>query len=198
MTGLRRMAIAAALAAAMSLAFAPASRADSGNSGSFGGLKLVWGSVPMPDYGSRFGLPTSIADGVAVDTPGSSVALTLPDNQGETFLFSPRLPQVMPEAHGGAGSRPYLGFSFDIGESTGLYGSLAVGGSVAPQHVPGMDDGGPRSLSAPLMLHGGVEFGYRLDSQNTFSLSIDRATPPDPLDRSSAIGNFRLQYGLKF
>lgn len=198
MTGARRTWIAAALVAAISLGLAPAARAESSTSGYFGGLKLVWGSVPLPDFGSRFGLPDHYADGVAVDAPGYSMALTLPDGEGQPFLFSPRLPQISPEAHGGADSRAYLGFSFDIGEPTGLYGSLLVGGSVAARHAPSMDDGGPRTLSAPLLLHGGVELGYRLDPQNTFSLSIDRATLPDPLDRSSAIGNFRLHYGLKF
>jgi len=100
--GLRRTAIAAALAAALLLALVPGSRAQSGSPGYFGGLKLVWGSVPVPDYGSRFGLPANLAEGVAADTPGSSMALTLPDSEGEPFLFSPRLPQIVPEAHGGA------------------------------------------------------------------------------------------------
>ena len=135
---------------------------------------------------------------IAVDAPGYSLALTVPDSEGQPFLFSPRLPQIQPEAHSGGGSRAYLGLSFDIGEPTGLYGSLAVGGSVASLRAPGMEDGGPRSLYAPLLLHGGVELGYRLDQQNTFALSIDRATSPDPLDHGSAIGNFRLHYGLKF
>jgi len=194
MTAARKW-IAATLVVALSLMLAPACYADAGYSG---GLRLVWGSVPLPDYGSRFGLPANFADGVAVSAPGYAMALTVPDSAGQTFLFSPRVPQVMPEAHDGASARPYLGFSFDIGEPTGLYGSFAVGGSIAPHHVIGMDDGGPQTLNTPLMLHGGFELGYRLDAQNTFSLSIDRATAVDPLDRSSAIGNFRLHYGLKF
>jgi len=190
--------MAMALGAALLLALAPATRADGGAPSYTGGLKLVWGSVAVPDFGSRFGLPGGSANGVAVDAPGYSMALTLPDGEGQPFLFSPRLPQIMPEAHGGAGSRAYLGFSFDVGETTGLYGSFAVGGSVAARHAPGVDDWGPRSLNAPLLFHGGVELGYRIDSQNTFALSIDRASPGDPLDHSSSIGNFRLHYGLKF
>jgi hypothetical protein len=198
MIGRRRASMAIAFAAAALLGFAPVARADNGTPGYVGGFKLVWGSVAVPDFGSRFGLPASIADGPALEESGYAMALTLPDSAGQQFLFSPRLPQVMPEAHGGGGQRAYLGFSFDIGEPTGIYGSVAVGGSVASPHVPGLDDGGPRTLNAPLLLHGGLELGYRLDTQNTFALSIDRAAPSDSLERGSGIGNFRLRYGLKF
>jgi hypothetical protein len=158
----------------------------------------VWGSVAGSDFGSRFGLPASFADGPGLEESGYAMALTLPDSAGQQFLFSPRVLPMMPEAHSGLGQRTYLGFSFDIGEPTGIYGSVAVGGSVAPPHVPSLDDGGPRSLNAPLLLHGGLELGYRPDTQNTFALSIDRAASGDPLDHGSAVDSFRLRYGLKF
>lgn len=195
----RRLAsIAIVLAAAALLGFAPAARADNGAPGYVGGFKLVWGSVAVADYGSRFGLPASFADGPALEESSYAMALTLPDSAGQQFLFSPRVPQLIPELHGSLGQRTYLGFSFDIGQPTGIYGSVAVGGSVAASHVPSLEDGGPRSTNAPLLLHGGLELGYRLDTQNTFALSIDRAASGDPLDHASAVGNFRLRYGLRF
>lgn len=198
MIGRRRASIAITLAAAALFGFASAARAESGAPGYVGGFKLVWGSVAGFDFGSRFGLPANLSDGPALEESGYAMALTLPDSSGQQFLFSPRVLPMMPEAHSGLGQRTYLGFSYDIGGPTGIYGSVAVGGSVASAHVPSLDDGGPRSLNAPLLLHGGLELGYRLDTQNTFALSIDRAAPGDSLERGSGVGNFRLRYGLKF
>jgi len=198
MIGRRRASMAIALAAAALLGLAPVARAENATSGYVGGFKLVWGSVAGSDFGSRFGLPASFADGPALEEAGYAMALTLPESAGQEFLFSPRVFPLMPDLHSGLGQRTYLGFSFDIGEPTGIYGSLAIGGSVASTHVPSLDDGGPRSLNAPLLLHGGLELGYRLDTQNTFALSIDRAASGDPLDHASAVGSFRLRYGLKF
>ena len=40
--------------------------------------------------------------------------------------------------------------------------------------------------------------GYRLDSQNSFALSVEEARPTDGSDRGGAVGNYRLRYGLKF
>jgi hypothetical protein len=86
----------------------------------------------------------------------------------------------------------------DIGQATGFYGSLGLGGSVLAARTPSFEDAGPRYYNAPLMLHGGVEFGYRLDNANSFSLSVEEAHPTDGSDRGGPIGTYRLRYGLKF
>lgn len=167
--------------------------------GYVGGLKLVWGSVPLPDFRMGFQQPAAAAGSPAFDEPGYAMMLSLSDKPGQQFMFTPRTPQLSPLAVAGSGSqRSYLGLSVDIGEPRGFYGSLGVGGSVLMQRTPAFEDGGPRAYNAPLMLHGGVELGYRLDAANSFSLSVEEAHPTDGSERGGAIGNYRLRYGLKF
>ena len=164
-----------------------------------GGLKLVWGSVPLPDFRTGFQQPTTGAGGLSVDEPGYAMMLSLSDKPGQQFMFTPRTPQLSPLAVTGVGTqRSYLGLSVDIGEPTGFYGALGLGGSVLAQRAPAFEDGGPRAYNAPLMLHGGVELGYRFNNANSFSLSLEEAHPTDGSDRGGPIGTYRLRYGLKF
>ena len=164
-----------------------------------GGLKLVWGSVPLPDFRTGFQGPSAPAGGLSLDEPGSAMMLSFSENPGQQFSFTPRTPQLTPLALSASSSqRSYLGVSVDIGEPTGFYGSVGVGGSVLAQRTPSFEDAGPRAYNARLMLHGGVELGYRLDSQNSFALSVEESHPTDGSERGGPIGTYRLRYGLKF
>jgi hypothetical protein len=164
-----------------------------------GGLKLVWGSVPLPDFRTGFQQPAGAGDSLSLDEPGYAMMLSLSDKPGQQFMFTPRTPQLTPLGLTGGGTqRSYLGLSVDIGEPTGFYGSVGLGGSVLAQRTPAFQDGGPRAYNAPLMLHGGVELGYRLNSASSFSLSLEEAHPTDGSERGGAIGTYRLRYGLKF
>ena len=49
-----------------------------------------------------------------------------------------------------------------------------------------------------MLLHGGLEFGYRPDSQNSVSLSLDQSKAPDIFDHSDSVSSVRLRYGFKF
>jgi hypothetical protein len=180
-------------------------RAEDRSAGSpyVGGLKLVWGSLPMPQFGP--GLTSGSGFAATTDArsaPGYSVTLAAPGEGPQQFMFSPRMPQLLPDnaAAVGANHRAYLGFSIDVGEpETGLFGTFGLGGSVPANRQTSFEDTtGPRALNAPLLLHGGFELGYRADAQNTFTLSIDRALPAEGPDRNDTLSGVRLRYGLKF
>jgi len=179
---------------------APSAFAEDPTPGTYvGGLKLVWGSVALPDFRGGFERPSTLADAPALDQPGFALTLSLPENPGQQFLFSPRIPQLAPlGVAAGSGQRTYLGFSIDVGDTSGLYGAVELGGSFLTRRMASFEDSGPRSLSAPLMLHGGFELGYRPDAQNSFALSVDQTKATEGSDRTSLFGTVRLRYGLKF
>lgn len=187
-------------ALALLIAGALPARADGpAPSGYDGGLRLVWGSVPLPDFRTGFQQPSPSSGGLSLDEPGYAMMLSLSDNPGQQFMFTPRTPQLSPLGlAGGLSQRSYLGINLGIGEPAGFYGSVGVGGSVLAQRTPGFEETGPRAFNAPLMLHGGVELGYRLDSRNSFALSLEEAHPTDGSERGGPIGSYRLRYGLKF
>jgi len=142
---------------------------------------------------------TVVLETPALDQPGFALTLSLPENPGQQFLFSPRIPQLAPlGVAAGSGQRTYLGFSIDVGDTSGLYGAVELGGSFLTRRMASFEDSGPRSLSAPLMLHGGFELGYRPDAQNSFALSVDQTKATEGSDRTSLFGTVRLRYGLKF
>jgi hypothetical protein len=187
---------AIALVAAAWLALAPIAQAD-GDSGPgyVGGLKLVAGATPFPDFHGA----TPLGGGPGYSPPpGFAMTLSLPDNPQQQFLFSPRVPPLAVGGPANVGRRTYLGLSIDVGEQTGLYGTIGLGGSMVNDRAQSIEEYGSRGTNAPLLLHGGFELGYRLNQQNNISLSIDRSTAPDGLAGSDAVGNVRLRYGLKF
>ncbi|HKF73888.1 MAG TPA: hypothetical protein VKB68_19200 [Stellaceae bacterium] len=190
------------LAAALAILIAGglSARADGVSPGGYvGGLKLVWGSVPLPDFRTGLQQPTTSGGGLTGDEPSYAMMLSLSDNPKQHFVFTPRTPQLSPLGLTGGGTqRSYLGLSVDIGDATGFYGSLGLGGSVLAQRTPAFEEAGPRAYNAPFMLHGGVELGYRLDRANSFSLSVEEARPTDGSERGGPIGTYRLRYGLKF
>jgi hypothetical protein len=182
--------------AALTISAPVAAHADGAPSDSYsGGLKLVWGGLAVPDFSGKLGNTTSLDP-----PPGFAMMLTMPNAQGQQFMFSPRLPQVMPDSTTAiAGQRAYLGFSFDMGQQTGFYGTLGLGGSVATTHsAVTFDDLARAHSDSPLMFHGGLELGYRPDPQNSVSLSLDQAKGSDGFDRGDSVSSVRLRYGLKF
>ena len=188
-----------ALMASLAMTAVPARADGVPPTGYAGVLKLVWGSVALPDFRGGFERPLTLADAPALDQPGYSITLSLPDNPGQQFLFSPRIPQLAPlGVTAGSGQRTYLGFSFDVGDPTGLYGTVEFGGSFLTRRMDSFEDLGSRALSAPLLLHSGVELGFRPDAQNSFALSVDQAKATDGSDRNVLMGAVRLRYGLKF
>lgn len=205
---MRRAATAAGLVVVAMLCVAavaaPARADERANSSYTGGLKLVWGSLPLPQFGPGLTTGSNAGyGGISNAQSGSSYSLTLaaPGDTQQQFLFSPRLPQLLPDSGvASANRRSYLGFSIDVGEpTTGLFGTFGLGGSVPTNRQTSFEDtAGPRALNAPLLLHGGFELGYRADSQNTFTLSLDRALPAEGPDRNDTVSGVRLRYGLKF
>lgn len=182
------------------LAGALPARADGpAPAGYVGGLKLVWGSVPLPDFRTGFQQPSPSGGSLSLNEPGYAMMLSFSDKPGQQFTFTPRTPQLTPLGlAGGLTQRSYLGISVDMGEPTGFYGSVGLGGSVLAQRPPSFEDAGPRAFNAPLMLHGGVELGYRFDSRNSFALSLEEAHPTDGSERGGPVGSYRLRYGLRF
>jgi|GEM_PF-2957911 hypothetical protein len=182
------------------VAGAAGARADGASPNTYvGGLKLVWGSVPLPDFRTGFQDPSATGAALSVDEPGYALMLSFSDKPAQQFSFTPRTPQLSPLGFSsGLTQRSYLGVSVDIGEPTGFYGSLGVGGSVLARRTPAFDDVGPRPLDAPLMLHGGFELGYRLNNQSSFALSVEESHATDGSERGGPIGSYRLRYGLKF
>jgi hypothetical protein len=137
----------------------------------------------------------------ALRPPGSSsnleIALTSPNNGVFHFLFSPR-PQFGFANDGVAGiSRSYAGLSWNLFDSSGLYGNLGLGGTYdSTSSVP--NDPLRRSLGPPLMLHGGLELGYHFGEQHSLSLRLDEGVTPGFHLNGETSDNFRLRYGLKF
>ncbi len=186
------------LAAVLGLSTMPALADDDATSTYSGGLKLVWGSLPFSEFRTGIGGAGSIAAPRAYRTPGFAMTFSLPDDPGERFLFSPRVLQLGPDPAASTGSRAYLGLGVSIGSTRGLYGAFGLGGSVLINPLPSFEDSSHRIGNAPLLLHGGFEFGYHLTDRQSLSINLDRAAPPDTLDRNDAVGRMRLRYGLKF
>src|SRR5438876_6456373 len=57
-----------------------------------GGLKLVWGSVPLPDFRMGFQEASVPGGGLPPYEPGSTMMLSLSDYPGQQFSFTPRTP----------------------------------------------------------------------------------------------------------
>lgn len=172
--------------------FTPATAAEISSSVPFaGGLKLISGPHVQEDLDGGTG---------STGSPSSlTMKFSLPDDPGTQFMFSPRLAAIAPDISiPNEGTRGYLGFSLGVDSSTGLYGSLDLGSSVLTDRTPGLADPTRGIGAAPLLLHGGLELGYRLTGHQNLSVTVDRAASPDGADHNSAVGAFRLHYGLNF
>jgi hypothetical protein len=160
------------------------------------GGTLVRGGAPMPEFHLNF-----LGDGAAVLPPGGSpdlnIAVTSPDNGVFHFLFSPR-PQF------GFGydrltgeNRGYAGLTWSLFDDHSLFGSVGLAGSYSAG-LDGLDDPVRRSLGPPLMLHGALEFGYKLGDQHSISLRLDEGRAPEFRLNTETTDDLRLRYGLRF
>ena len=136
--------------------------------------------------------------------PGDSISnleitLTSPNSSAFHFLFSPR-PQFGFTGDSTAGiNRSYAGLSWNLFNTSGLYGNLGLGGTYdTSTGTP--NDPLRRPLTAPLMLHGGLELGYQFSDQHSLSLRLDEGVSPILRlnGENSSSDYFRLRYGLKF
>ncbi|MGH6991043.1 MAG: hypothetical protein ACREE3_14180, partial [Stellaceae bacterium] len=123
------------------------------------------------------------------------ISLTSPNTPVFNFLFSPR-PQfgIGYDPVAGA-SRAYIGLTWSLFADNSIYGRFGLAGSY---NSPVRAGSGEQQL-APLMFHGAVEFGYRLDRVNSLSLAIDQGVAPDNHGSGpQPIDNFLLRFGGKF
>lgn len=190
------LALGGALALGSVLAWGRAAAAEKTQTLPLAGGTLVRGGAPMPEYHLNF-----LGDGAAVTPPGGSPDLTItvtsPDNGVFHFLFSPR-PQF------GFGydrltgeNRGYAGLTWSLFDDHSLFGSFGLAGSYAPG-LDGLEDPLHRSLGPPLMLHGALEFGYKLGDQHSISLRLDEGRAPEFRLNSETTDDLRLRYGLRF
>lgn len=151
--------------------------------------------------GSSFHMNFLLDDPVRMsDTPiGSTrdleISLTSPNNSVFRFMFSPR-PQFGIGFDPLSGtSRAYGGLTWDLFSTPSFFGHFGL----ATSFNSGL--GGPdarRLDEAPLMFHGAVEFGYRLDTQNSLLFAIDQGVAPGARGTAAEPDNFILRYGTKF
>jgi len=165
------------------------------------GNGLVPGAATVPQFHMDFLLDDVVRlSGVPTgSTQDLEISLTSPDTGVFRFLFSPR-------AQFGVGSDPlsgvnraYAGLTWNLFNRDSMYGNLGLAGSFDPSSSGYDTDPLHRTVLAPLMFHGAVEFGYRIDQKNTLSLSLDQGVAaisrgPGP----ESIDNISLRYGLKF
>lgn len=160
-----------------------------------GGL-LVRGGAPLPDFQISFldnlmGSPLSLPGG---STGGFTIALRSPDQGVLHMLFSPR-PQFGISLDRDTGtSRSFAGFAWNVFDIYGVSGNLGLAGSLTQI---GAEDPNRHLWGPSLALHGTLEFGYRIDDQNSLSLSLDHVTTPD-LFNERTDNNISLRYGLHF
>src|SRR5260370_17576230 len=84
-------------ALAVLLAGALPARADGpAPTGYVGGLKLVWGSVPLPDFRTGFQQPSPSAGSLSLAEPGYAMMLSFSAKPGHHFTFTPATPHLTP------------------------------------------------------------------------------------------------------
>jgi len=182
-----RAGLGAALVAALLLAAAPAEAGD-------GGI-LVPGNAPLPEFHLNF--PNLLLEPLGPPSASDDLQISLnsPDRGVVSFLFSPRSRFGMATDSGTGTSRSYAGLSWNLFNSNGFFGNLSVAGSLTRA---GPEEMYPRYLGPSLALHSEFELGYQIGDRHSLTLSLDRATAPDPFSDRSELDNLRLRYGLKF
>ncbi len=162
------------------------------------GGALVRGGAPLPQFSLDYLLKDAARAGMPLVGAGENleIAVTAPDSGVFRFLFSPRPQFGFGVDRATGANRSYAGLTWNVFDSSSVFGNVGVAGTY---DVPGNFDPLHRSLAQPLTLHGAVEFGYHLDSQNSLSLSLDHGNAPELRLGGSGDDNLlRLHYGLKF
>jgi hypothetical protein len=124
------------------------------------------------------------------------ISLTSPNNSVFRFMFSPR-PQFGIGFDPISGTnRAYAGLTWNLFSADSLYGHFGLAGSFDPA-IGGVDL--RRGDEAPLMFHGALEFGYRLDQQNNLLFAIDQSVAPGAHGPGpESADNFMFRFGRKF
>lgn len=184
-----RAALGAALVAALLLAAAPA------NAQGGGGGVLVPGNAPLPEFHLNF--PNLMLEPLGSPATGDNlqISLTSPDRGVVSFLFSPRERFGMQQDASTGTSRSYAGLSWNLFSNDGFFGNLSLAESVTR---PGPEEMYRRYLGPTVAMHSGFELGYQIGDGHSLTLSLDRATAPDPFSDRTELDNLRLRYGLKF
>jgi hypothetical protein len=192
------LALAGALALGGVLFGGPAEAAEKAQTLTLDGGPLVQGSAPLPEFHLNL-LGDSVPLGLA--PPGSApdldIAVSSPDNGVFHFLFSPRPQFGFGYDRLTGDNRGYAGLTWSLFDDHTLFGSVGLGGSYNPG-LSMLDDPARRSVGPPLMLHGALEFGYRLGEDHSISLRLDEGRAPEFRLNTETSDDFRLRYGLKF
>jgi hypothetical protein len=161
------------------------------------GGTLVPGAAPLPEFRLDFILDDPTRAGLGAQGNGGNleIAMTSPNSGIFRFLFSPR-PQIGFNLDHATGNRGYAGLTWNLFDSTHLFGNFGVAGSYADPGAP--NDPLHRPLGPPIMLHGAVELGYHFGAQHSLSLSIDQGRTPGASLSGETSDNLRLRYGLRF
>jgi hypothetical protein len=156
-------------------------------------------AAPPPDFHLEFLLedPARPTLRGPASNDNLEITLTSPNSDVFHFLFSPR-PQFGFGADRTTGaSRGYAGLTWNLFDSDTVFGNVGLVGTYDPRSTA-IYDPLRRTLGPPLMLHGALEFGYRLGDQHSLSLRLDEGRAPELRLNGEASDNLRLRYGLKF
>jgi hypothetical protein len=165
------------------------------------GGNLVPGDATVPQFHMDFLLDDVVRlSGAPVgSTRDLEISLTSPNTGVFRFLFSPREQFGVGSDPLSGANRAYAGLTWNLFDRDSIYGNLGLAGSFDPTLGGYNTDPLRRTVLAPLMFHGAVELGYRIDQKNSLSLSLDqgvaaisRGAGPESID------NVSLRYGLKF
>lgn len=194
------------LGAALTVAICATSHAQTVGAGINNSVTLTFDGktgAPLPDSdsASAFHMNFLLDDARRMSaTPlGSTrdleISLTAPNNSVFRFMFSPRAQFGVGYDPLSGTNRAYAGLTWQLFNFKSLYGNFGVASSFDPG-VGGVE---ARRDEAPLTFHGALEFGYRLDQQNSLQFAIDQSVAPS----SHGVGaepadNFLLRFGTKF
>ncbi|HEX4110917.1 MAG TPA: hypothetical protein VH020_00140 [Stellaceae bacterium] len=159
---------------------------------------LVPGAATVPAFHMDFLLDDArrLSEAPIGSTRDLEISLTSPNSPVFRFLFSPRAQFGIGYDPVSGTSRGYAGLTWDLFTDSSIYGRLGLATSFDPG-IGGFE--ASRLDVAPLMFHGAVEFGYRLDQQNSVSFAIDEGLAPAMHGAGSeSVDNFILRYGTKF
>lgn len=182
-------ALAVALVASAGAAFAGGSTQTINLGGT-----LQRGGAPLPEFHLDFLPSTPPAPALGGDG-NFEIALATSDQNGFSFLFSPRPQFGLGFDRATGTNRAYAGLTWNLFDSRTVFSNIGIAGS---SDVGSAANEQPRRFfGPPLMLHGALQFGYHLGEQQSLSLSLAQEHAPD-LRGGEANDNLRLRYGLKF
>jgi len=197
---------AVGLTIAMSLAVAPAAWAQNNGAALNNSVTLTFDGntgnpLPASNSSSAFHMNFLLDDARRMSatplgtTRDLEISLTAPNNSVFRFMFSPRAQFGVGYDPLSGTNRAYAGLTWQLFNFKSLYGNFGIAGSFDP----GMGGVEARRDQAPLMFHGALEFGYRLDQQNSVQFAIDQSVAPASRGPGSeASDNFLLRFGTKF